>query len=186
MKMIVYSLVTPFGTYPDRVRGLEEPLVLDLEEDFYSSQVKGDWRWSRRRQFWRVNSSSRGSRESFPGLLDPKLFFIISFSTTSVSTAMYWFVCCSISSIIVGGCSINDYKNLVGRSPIRNAWIASEGSRDAVVGLKRELTKMLSSNSFASESKEEMNDGRSRLYHIRAGPLTIVRKAQHIRASKVS
>ncbi|RWV89039.1 hypothetical protein GW17_00048835 [Ensete ventricosum] len=106
MEMIVSSLVTPFGTYPGRVRGLEEPLVLDLEEDFYSSRVKGDWRWSR--------------------------------------------------------------------------------SRDVVVGLRRELTKMLSSNSFASESKEEMNDDRSRLYHIRAGPLTVVRKARHIRASKVS
>ncbi|RWW63335.1 hypothetical protein BHE74_00029499 [Ensete ventricosum] len=67
-----------------------------------------------------------------------------------------------------------------------NVDVMGKRSRDAVVGLKRELTKMLSSNSFASESKEEMNDGRSRLYHIRAGPLTVVRKAQHIRASKVS
>ncbi|RWW73470.1 hypothetical protein BHE74_00018655 [Ensete ventricosum] len=42
------------------------------------------------------------------------------------------------------------------------------------VGLGRELAKNLSSNSLASESKEEMDDGPSRLYHIRAGPLRVV------------
>ncbi|RRT49922.1 hypothetical protein B296_00050788 [Ensete ventricosum] len=44
----------------------------------------------------------------------------------------------------------------------------------------------LSSNSFTSESKEEMDDGLSRLYHIRAEPLRVVGKARHIRESEVA
>ncbi|RWW31784.1 hypothetical protein GW17_00003579 [Ensete ventricosum] len=57
---------------------------------------------------------------------------------------------------------------------------------DAAVGLERELTRKLSSNSFARESKEEMDDGLSRLYHIRVGPLRVVGKAWHISESEVS
>ncbi|RWW84466.1 hypothetical protein BHE74_00006925 [Ensete ventricosum] len=40
---------------------------------------------------------------------------------------MYWFACCNISGTIVDGYSISDQKNQEGRSPIKNAWIASEG-----------------------------------------------------------
>ncbi|RWV87933.1 hypothetical protein GW17_00050037 [Ensete ventricosum] len=56
------------------------------------------------------------------------------------------------------------------------------------VGLGQELklARKLSLNSFVSESKEEMDDGLSRLYHIRLGPLRVVGKARHIRESEVS
>ncbi|RZS11185.1 hypothetical protein BHM03_00042494 [Ensete ventricosum] len=57
---------------------------------------------------------------------------------------------------------------------------------DAAIGLGRVLTMKLSLNSFIRESKEEMDDGLSRLYHIRAGPLRVVRKARHMRESEVS
>ncbi|RWV98284.1 hypothetical protein GW17_00038879 [Ensete ventricosum] len=52
---------------------------------------------------------------------------------------MYWFACYSISGTIVGGCLINDQKNLEGRSPIRNAWIASMGW---VLGIPRISTNI--------------------------------------------
>ncbi|RZR97926.1 hypothetical protein BHM03_00027205 [Ensete ventricosum] len=109
--------------------------------------------------------------------------------------------------IIVGSHSINDQKNLEGRSPIRNAWITREGyasgtprifiakcltnwvrdsslpwvrpRSETAVGLRRVFAKKFSSN-------DEIEDGLSRLYHIRAGPLKVVRKAQHISISEVS
>ncbi|RWW81461.1 hypothetical protein BHE74_00010131 [Ensete ventricosum] len=64
--------------------------------------------------------------------------------------------------------------------------LGSRQRSDAAIDLGRELTMKLSSNSFTSESKEEMDDGLSRLYHIRAEPLRVVGKAQHIRESEVS
>ncbi|RWW83472.1 hypothetical protein BHE74_00008018 [Ensete ventricosum] len=170
METIIPSLVTSSGLCPDRVGGPEEPLVSDLEENLYL--------------------------------------------TTSVSAATYWFACCNISGTVDDGRSINDQTNMEGWSPIKNALITSEGwasgiSRssaanrlmnrasgsslpcvrprsDAAVGLERELTRKLSSNSFARESKEEMDDGLSRLYHIRVGPLRVVGKAWHISESEVS
>ncbi|RWV76796.1 hypothetical protein GW17_00062482 [Ensete ventricosum] len=57
---------------------------------------------------------------------------------------------------------------------------------DATVGFGWELVIKLSSNSFARESKEEMDDDLSRLYHILAGPLRVVGKARHISGSDVS
>ncbi|RWW77265.1 hypothetical protein BHE74_00014578 [Ensete ventricosum] len=56
---------------------------------------------------------------------------------------------------------------------------------DATVGFGRELARKLSSNSFASESKEEMDDGLSRLYHIWVGSHRVVGKAWHIREFEV-
>ncbi|RRT76794.1 hypothetical protein B296_00007753 [Ensete ventricosum] len=56
----------------------------------------------------------------------------------------------------------------------------------AAIGLGRELARKLSLNYFMRELKEEMDDGLSRLYHIRARPLRVVGKAQHIRESEVS
>ncbi|RWW42754.1 hypothetical protein BHE74_00051662 [Ensete ventricosum] len=47
------------------------------------------------------------------------------------------------------------------------------------------LAMKLSSNFFVRESKEETNDGLSRLYHIRAGPLRVVGKARHMRETEV-
>ncbi|RWV78018.1 hypothetical protein GW17_00061082 [Ensete ventricosum] len=61
--------------------------------------------------------------------------------------------------------------------PDLSATSPSEYSRlrsDAVVGLKWELAKKLSSNSLASESKEEIDAGLSRQYHIQAGPLGVL------------
>ncbi|RWW59316.1 hypothetical protein BHE74_00033759 [Ensete ventricosum] len=126
---------------------------------------------------------------------------------------MYWFARCSISGIVVGGRSISDQKNLEGRSPTKNAWITKEGCasgtprisaakrptnwpRDSslpwvrlrsevAVGLGWTLVKKFSSNSFASRSNDEIEDGLSRLYHIRAGPLRVVGKARHISAFEV-
>ncbi|RZS10766.1 hypothetical protein BHM03_00042035 [Ensete ventricosum] len=57
---------------------------------------------------------------------------------------------------------------------------------DEAVSLRRELARKLSSNSLASESKEEMDDGLSRLSYIQVGPLRVVGKAQHNRASELS
>ncbi|RZS27413.1 hypothetical protein BHM03_00060868 [Ensete ventricosum] len=48
---------------------------------------------------------------------------------------------------------------------------------NAMVGFGWELVIKLSSNSFARESKEEMDDDLSQLYHILAGPLRVVGKA---------
>ncbi|RRT75521.1 hypothetical protein B296_00031153 [Ensete ventricosum] len=45
---------------------------------------------------------------------------------------------------------------------------------DATVGLEQELAKKLSLNSFARESKKEIDDELSRMYHIRARPLRVV------------
>ncbi|RWW59840.1 hypothetical protein BHE74_00033222 [Ensete ventricosum] len=108
MKMTIPSLVASYGLCHDQVGGLEEPLVLDLEENLYLSRVKG-------------------------------------LSLPCVKT----------------------------RS-------------DTTVGLRRELAMKLSSNSFARESKEEMDDGLSQLYHIRVGPPRVVGKVRHIRESEVS
>ncbi|RRT58008.1 hypothetical protein B296_00030158 [Ensete ventricosum] len=46
------------------------------------------------------------------------------------------------------------------------AWNSVRSRSDATVDLEQELARKLSSNSLASESKEEMDDGASRLYHI--------------------
>ncbi|RWV87121.1 hypothetical protein GW17_00050920 [Ensete ventricosum] len=118
----------------------------------------------------------------------------------------------SISGTIDSGHSINDQKNREGRSPHKE--IASDGwasgipwtsaanrptnrarvsslpcvrpRSNVVVTLGRELARKLSLNSLARESTEEMDDGLSRLYHIRVGPLRVVGKAWHIRESEVS
>ncbi|RRT78798.1 hypothetical protein B296_00026534 [Ensete ventricosum] len=59
-------------------------------------------------------------------------------------------------------------------------------SSEAAVGLGRELAMKMGSNSLARWSKDKMEDGFSRLYHIRAGPLRVVGKARHIKALEVS
>ncbi|RWW01593.1 hypothetical protein GW17_00035358 [Ensete ventricosum] len=171
MEPTISSLVAPFEPCSNRIGGLEEPFVLDLEEDFCPS-------YSIRGHFWSSH-----------------------FLATSVSVATYWFARYSISDIVVGGRSINYQKNLEGWSPIRNTWITIEGwasgiprisaikrptnwvrgsslpwvrpRSDAVVGLGRELARKLSSNSLASESKEGIDYGLSRLYHIWAMPLRV-------------
>ncbi|RWW10278.1 hypothetical protein GW17_00026185 [Ensete ventricosum] len=43
MKMTIPSLVASYGLCPDQVGGLEEPLVLDLEENLSPSRVKATW-----------------------------------------------------------------------------------------------------------------------------------------------
>ncbi|RRT61530.1 hypothetical protein B296_00041848 [Ensete ventricosum] len=43
MKMTIPSLVASYCLCPDQVGGLEEPLVLDLEENLCPSQVKATW-----------------------------------------------------------------------------------------------------------------------------------------------
>ncbi|RRT82094.1 hypothetical protein B296_00004633 [Ensete ventricosum] len=129
-------------------------------------------------------------------------FWSSHFLATSVSVATYWFARYSISDTVVGGRSINYQKNLEGWSPIRNTWITIEGwasgiprisaikrptnwvrglslpwvrpRSDAVVGLGRELARKLSSNSLASESKEGIDYGLSRLYHIWGMPLRVL------------
>ncbi|RWV90946.1 hypothetical protein GW17_00046810 [Ensete ventricosum] len=71
-------------------------------------------------------------------------------------------------------------------SPVNPINVDVTGRRsDTVVGFGRELAIKLSSNSFARELNEEMDDGLSRLYHILAGPLRVVGKAQHISGSEV-
>ncbi|RWW60997.1 hypothetical protein BHE74_00031946, partial [Ensete ventricosum] len=45
--------------------------------------------------------------------------------------------------------------------------------REAVIGLGRALCRKFSSNSFASWSNEEIDDGFKQLYHIRTNPLSV-------------
>ncbi|RWV77374.1 hypothetical protein GW17_00061807 [Ensete ventricosum] len=59
-------------------------------------------------------------------------------------------------------------------------------SSEATVGLGQELAMKLSSNSLANRSKDEMEDGFIRLYHIRAGPRSVMGKVRHISTSEVS
>ncbi|RRT54882.1 hypothetical protein B296_00023037 [Ensete ventricosum] len=127
---------------------------------------------------------------------------------------MYWFAYYSISGTIVSGHSTNDQKNLEGRNSIKNACIAVEGcvsstpripakkrpmdwargsslpwlnSRsEATTGLGQALAKKFNSNSFVSWSNDEIEDGLSQLYHIRAGPLDVVGKAWYISVLEVS
>ncbi|RRT37331.1 hypothetical protein B296_00047250 [Ensete ventricosum] len=54
----------------------------------------------------------------------------------------------------------------------------------SVVGFGRELARKWSSNSLASKSKEEMDDGLSRLYHIRARPLRVSRISPESRSDR--
>ncbi|RRT49686.1 hypothetical protein B296_00050452 [Ensete ventricosum] len=49
-------------------------------------------------------------------------------------------------------------------------------SSETTVGLGQELAMKLSSNSLAKWSKDEMEDGFNRLYHIRADPWRVVEK----------
>ncbi|RWW62633.1 hypothetical protein BHE74_00030243 [Ensete ventricosum] len=60
------------------------------------------------------------------------------------------------------------------------------GGPEAAVGLRQELAMKLSSNSLANWSKDEMEDDFLQLYHIRAGPRSVVGKVRHISASEVS
>ncbi|RRT32653.1 hypothetical protein B296_00015157 [Ensete ventricosum] len=69
----------------------------------------------------------------------------------------------------------------IGHSPD----LSCKSSDELSEGLRRELTMKLSSNSFARESKEVMDDSLSWLYHIRAKPLKVVGKAWHIRESEL-
>ncbi|RRT42708.1 hypothetical protein B296_00056928 [Ensete ventricosum] len=54
----------------------------------------------------------------------------------------------------------------------------------AAVGLGQELAMKLSLNSLANWSKDEMEDDFIRLYHIRAGPRSVVGKVRQISASE--
>ncbi|RWV96958.1 hypothetical protein GW17_00040286 [Ensete ventricosum] len=72
------------------------------------------------------------------------------------------------------------------RAEITKASLWSGSRSNAIVGLGREFIRKLSLNSFASESKEEMDDGLSWLYHIWAEPLKVVGKARRIKESEVS
>ncbi|RRT65405.1 hypothetical protein B296_00021920 [Ensete ventricosum] len=57
---------------------------------------------------------------------------------------------------------------------------------EATVGFGRALVRKFCSNSLVSWSKEIMDAGWRWLYHIRAGPLKVVRKTRHISASNES
>ncbi|RWV93182.1 hypothetical protein BHE74_00058532 [Ensete ventricosum] len=57
---------------------------------------------------------------------------------------------------------------------------------EVTVGLGRALARKFCSNSLASWSKEKMEAGPSRLYHIRAGPMKVVAKTRHMSASDES
>ncbi|RWW55452.1 hypothetical protein BHE74_00037911 [Ensete ventricosum] len=123
-----------------------------------------------------------------------------------VSTAMKWFTLCIISGTVVGGFSTKDQNSLDERIPITNAWITKEGCAsgiarvsagnrltnwasgsslpwvmprsEAAVGFGRVLARKFCSSSLASWSKEKMDAGLRRLYHIRAGPLKVVGKTR--------
>ncbi|RRT39197.1 hypothetical protein B296_00055713 [Ensete ventricosum] len=57
---------------------------------------------------------------------------------------------------------------------------------EVAVGLGRALARKFCSNSLASWSKEKMEAGPSRLYHIRAGPMKVVAKTRYMSASDES
>ncbi|RZS04856.1 hypothetical protein BHM03_00035270 [Ensete ventricosum] len=45
MEVTVSSLIPPFRARLDRIRGLEEPLLSDLEENLYPGRIKGNCWW---------------------------------------------------------------------------------------------------------------------------------------------
>ncbi|RWW54328.1 hypothetical protein BHE74_00039088 [Ensete ventricosum] len=45
MEVTVSSLIPPFRARLDRIRGLEEPLLSNLEENLYPGRIKGNCWW---------------------------------------------------------------------------------------------------------------------------------------------
>ncbi|RWW61174.1 hypothetical protein BHE74_00031781 [Ensete ventricosum] len=170
METTIPSLVAPFGLCPDRVGGPKEPLVSDLEENLCPSRVERNRRWLRWGQFWPISSPSEGSQGLSSGLEPRRSEPHKEIASDGWASGIPW--------------------TSAANRPTNRARVSSlpcvRPRSNVVVTLGRELARKLSLNSLARESTEEMDDGLSRLYHIRARPLRVVGKAWHIRESEVS
>ncbi|RWW09999.1 hypothetical protein GW17_00026486 [Ensete ventricosum] len=91
-----------------------------------------------------------------------------------------------VTSLVLEGCASGILQTPAANLPTN--WVSGSSlpcarpSSGAAVGLGRELAMKLSSNFLGRWSKDEMEDGFSQPYHIRASPMRVVGKARHIKA----
>ncbi|RWV90593.1 hypothetical protein GW17_00047190 [Ensete ventricosum] len=97
----------------------------------------------------------------------------------------------AIHAEITKASSWSGYSSFLDPKVILGSWsrfdlFSTVNRAEATTGLGQALAKKFNSNSFVSWSNDEIEDGLSQLYHIRARPLDVVGKAWYISVLEVS